>query len=1288
MVNVKAMFRQSDLRGSMVIFIVGVMGIGIAFGADPEEKSSSYAPVIRCFNIAAADLNQLRDAAGIEGLNLQDAAPSDPLGMPALVLWEANHSTEPDEARITELSEYVQRGGRLVLTLDASPGTGPFRLKALSPTTAWRTLLETCHRGGAGPAVDAAEWDAEMFPESVRQSLHLPYYYALRPFDAVERGMQRYERFDRPTIYPGGFVHAGDPTFTRPLLDRDWKVRIRADDVGASGLLITGRFGAGRVAVFASSARAANAAVWGPLLKWLDIDRPAQPIDVTIKSLTVISSAQVDQEHHAMIVAVSNEGGQQSRVEVIARVLTWEHALLGDVVRTVDIGAKSRIYVALPLPTPSGTEYQAIDAQDAFIVRLGIIGNQGSTLVEERDESVDFRPPVRVTVSLDNLRQLPYPFKDVPDENAQQSSMPNRMGEPVTAYAYPSGAEVNVAASISNGMTDLAPLATITDETQPGNPSVVALNDQFQPPNAIPADGILAYGVWTGREGMDNSLLFTFPCPMHINDVIISGNPANLRGDQNPGEVVVEANGEQVTDVKHFDSELAAQSCAAHVPFETVSTSAIRVRFPWIGTLPDGKKRLAPRIGEIEIRGYMGLPGPSARGKLRITLSDAATKSDRVVMTRDVQLPYAREQQISVKIPAEALVTDASRVRFFRVEAQFASGEGGTSSASSTFMTIQPVNPLRPVLDIHQGPQLGFVVTRGFRNAFTIGTGTRETHGAWDTPDDLIWAYERQLKQMGAETRSTARQFFVSECDFKHYCAPWSVFPNGQVFFYIPAPSFVAAERKDPKWNQSDLAQLGFGDRWDTGPAASLLYSWPELIAFDEFLRSQRLPGLSGRTREEVVHEIQEKYGNCFSAWHMARYANIVKTLRDTFRAAGKKLIISGQGIPLVPGRYQQEIADTIQGMSDDTTWGMTDEDVAETTGRQIASLAYNPVWSMCEVLVWGYDSAVLNNSHWHAAVGTTESSRRHYADAGWRGFIDPQGKYRLTNTYGYGMNANVSFCMSLNDWQEAWRMQERLSLITPDAPIGVGMVIGNDSWNDMQHATFSGGGMGGSPADSLIGDAAHAFATLCDQRIPISFGSNVTAMAKWSANTPIVVLNLADLSANEIKILQSLHQRGTRMIGFTGGGAIPPAAAAIFGAMPDGGPDIAKTIGTVLNRPVLVTATTLLLNIPYQTVEGSDLQTIAAAMRDILAADLQLPEGTTGYGFIRGRQRFVVVEDWREEGRDVAIRLRVAPRASTASCVNVNDHVPVTVSRDGNYWVLTFPTRPGDGTLLCVEEK
>ena len=44
-------------------------------------------------------------------------------------------------------------------------------------------------------------------------------------------------------------------------------------------------------------------------------------------------------------------------------------------------------------------------------------------------------------------------------------------------------------------------------------------------------------------------------------------------------------------------------------------------------------------------------------------------------------------------------------------------------------------------------------------------------------------------------------------------------------------------------------------------------------------------------------------------------------------------------------------------------------------------------------------------------------------------------------------------------------------------------------------------------------------------------------------------------------------------------------------------------------------------------------------------------------------------------------------PRAGSAHAVDVNDHRPLAVRRDGADWVIELPLRPGDAALVCVEE-
>jgi hypothetical protein len=82
----------------------------------------------------------------------------------------------------------------------------------------------------------------------------------------------------------------------------------------------------------------------------------------------------------------------------------------------------------------------------------------------------------------------------------------------------------------------------------------------------------------------------------------------------------------------------------------------------------------------------------------------------------------------------------------------------------------------------------------------------------------------------------------------------------------------------------------------------------------------------------------------------------------------------------------------------------------------------------------------------------------------------------------------------------------------------------------------------------------------------------------------------------------------------------------------------------------------------------------------------LEFPAGAAGYGFTSQGLRYVVVEDWREQGRTVSVRVRAAGRSAHA--VDVNDNRPLTLQRAGDWWVIEAPLRPGDASLICIQER
>jgi len=1252
--------------------------------------AAEYDHSVQCVNID--DLAKVTDLAAA-GLNLgmKVGAAVDPQAAEhaSVILWEAQATHDIDAAEAARLQEYVRTGGNLIISLDKDPGDGVFRIMQILPTSAWRTL-HWAHQGPAlTPSATGVDFDPEMFVQPPATGLRVPYFFPLRFFDTAERGQHRYERFGRDLVGVGGHFEPWQPTFTRPLLNRNWRVRVRADDLAGPALLLTGQYGAGKTAIFSSSAVYAGPALWQPLLQWLTRAQPAAPVEKSAAA-NVTATTSVDAAHRRLIVQLTNHEPQAVKAELVARILTWENALIGDVLRDVEIPAGGTANVEVPLPAADAAQYQALAFCDSFIVRVGALGEDRTQLLFDQRVNADLRPATQVAVSLDPIRKLEYPFH-APGYTTLYSNA-NRMGAPVMAYAYAPGAAVSGVVQVTNGLGNIAPLAAVKDETQPDNVSVPALTDGLIYGDKGPRGLVTAYLCWTGVADRENSLLFTFANEVTVSQIVLNGFSDSTRNCDlhNPGAVIVQTDTGDAASLNGLDQLYQDQLGLVHVPFTATKTKTVRVRFPWVQKLATGKARQAPMVGEIEIMGYAGDPAPAASGTLTVSLVDAMQPTAAVLSTQQIELPAGQASQIPFSFTAEPSKPNPAEARFYRVEAKFAPAGGATASTDAQpLVVIAPAHPLAPLDDLRPAKtfQLGFIVTRGFRNVSPLDTGTQDVVGNWGSPDDLVYAYEHQLKQITADAASSAGQLFATEANFKHYASPWTLYPNGEVMFDLAAPNFVQLVKKDYRAKNGTHVALGFSDRWDTGPAGSQLYNWQELTAFDAYLAANNLARLTGKTRQQLCHEVQTKYANRWSAWHMDRYAQVVAMLREAFAKDGRQLNISGQGLPLVPLKYLADLAQTIAGMSDDTTWGMWHEDIPVTTGREMAVLAFNPEWRFSQVLVPGYDSGALNGNFWAAAY-TTEATRRHYFDPGWRGRMGSDGIYHSMHTYGYNQNGSVGWTMTLNDWQQIWRLQEQLSLFSPEAPIGAGVVVSNASWDDPDHATYSGGGMGGSDADDRIAQVAKGIGALSQAGIPIAFSSNVTALGKWTGNAPLILLDMSQLSASEITILGQLKQRGVHLAAFGGSGTILPAAADLFGIKSDGSPASGQAVATFNGQPVVTTATTLFLPGPSDNLDTAPLRALLKTFNDTLGLELELPDGMTGYGFTMGSQKYLVMEDWREQGRSATVRLKAGDAAKQLTAVNVDDHLPVPVKRDGQDWLIQFTTRPGDGTLLCLQEQ
>ncbi|MFC6644174.1 hypothetical protein ACFQBQ_00915 [Granulicella cerasi] len=1211
-------------------------------------------------NFREKDAPHLAKAAQQLGMQFAEAQKvADAIAAPPgdVVFWEAGG--EFSDAQITQLQESVRLGANFILSLSRNSLKLPARLSAMLPTIGWGAQIGYIKSQNDRP-IEAGSWDKSVFAQDEPQGLHLPYFFPIRPVSAVERGEGRYERFDRRIPKMDRTVKPHNDAWTRPLLNHDWQVRVSASDRAAQPLIVTGRYGAGRVVVLASSVIGFDAAphaeaIWSALLRWVS-EKRALPSAATAAETAAIKLSVASNGPH-VTVQLENAGSSPAEVRVFARVLTWEGAMIGDVVPAkpaVTVPAGGKATVDLQLPRASSMGYQALDARESLQVRVAALSADESVVMAERRLSVDLEPALRVRLHTDSVGSIPTPFHKPDSKNF--GAFRNRMGAAVGNYAYPPGATVNASVTVVNGLRNLAPFAAVVDLVDKTNQSVMALNDEATNYRKGPVDAINAWASWQGKGNSDNVLLFMFAKPVTVASFTIVGcDGSSVDGQEhNPLLAIVQFDDKEVLRAPLEDAFIAGHG-QAYVPLkQPASVTKLTIRFPWVAAQP-GKRRQAPWLGDIRISGWVGEAPPSAKETVEVTLENAMTGEKKSLLKQEVALDGGTRQSLKL----QCKLPDDAELGFYRLTAT-----AGRSHSSMPLLVTRGDKALKPITDIipDDSAALGFIVTRGFRNVFNTGTGTAEIISGWGQPDDLVWAYSRQLKQIRQQARTASSRLYLSEDDMRHYSSPWKSFAGGQFFFDVATPLLVERMKAHPNWSKSPMVHLDFSDRWDTGPDTTALHGWQDYVEFDRHLRRSGKPGLKGKTRSQVGAEIHAEHEAEWQSWHLERYCTAVKGMRDAFAAEKKDLTIIAQGLPIVAGAdAAAALAPTIRGMSDDSTWGMISDSSALTTGRQLGEIAFNPAWKVSTQGMWGYPSSVLNNEHWHSPVSTTEPSRRVMYDRAWRGMVWDDGSFRSVYTYGYNSNVGIAYTMNDNDWQQWWLMLERHSLLSPEAPLGAGLVVSSSFYADPAHVKFSCGDA--LEANELIPVYARAFEYLSNAGVPLAFGANLRTLDKWKGDAPLVLLNPAMFNEAEVANVAALQKRGVKIIAFGGG---------------EGGAGIEamKKLGVPL------------LAADPMSFNALDAMRLEPEITKALALPLQFPAGASGYGFRSGATSLVVVEDWWEKGRALQVRVRVQnPAAKSAQACGVNDHVAFDVKREGDFWVVNMPVRPADAEIIALRE-
>ncbi|MDE1178844.1 MAG: hypothetical protein PW789_19895 [Edaphobacter sp.] len=1165
------------------------------------------------------------------------------------------------------LLENLRKGQRLLFTFGAYPGQSVFWLSRALPSTGWTSQQRSPVYGPKGP-VPLVAADPDFFHGADLEGFAAPLGVDIRPVSAVERGQARYERYQIQHPFVGFDIPPHSDLWSRPLLNRDWTVRICYDDIARLPLLVTGRYGAGRVAMLSTSSSALGESpaakdFWRAVVRWLSEPEPASPPVAGVKPTLAMSFPSSG----SVRLTIGNPSKTTLPVQLVMRALDRNGAMLGDaageLLKPLSLPPGRSTVLNLPLPAPALPGLETYASETSFQVRAGLLSGDGSSLLAEQ-RAASPPPPLSIEVAMENVYSRPVPYPGPGTDSL--FGFQGRMGLPVATYAYPPGSSVQGTVTIALQTSNLAPTATIEDLTQPGNASVIALNDRGAGLRRTPGDHIQGYGTWVGKRDVENVLRLTLPEPAHISAVtlVASGGGAVLDVQHNPGRVAIELDGRPAAMMDDLDAALNQGNGQVRIQLpQGASGSTLTVRLPWVPKWIN-QNRAEPCLAEIAIEGRRASEPAlaSQSGKLTVVLVDVLRGERTPVLAKSITLGAGQvfSEHVTATLP------HSTSPGIFRLEAVFhPDNESGPATAAAPLLAIASRKTLTPMSTIasYAAFGTGLLVSRGFTLFFPLATGTSEPGGGWGHSDDLIWAYSRQFKAIPPKAKTAANRLYATETDMRHYTNPWHEFGNGEPFFQTAIPSLIQQLKTQPRWAAAPTVVLTFADGWGIGPELSNCNSWQEYVAFDSYLRSKTGKGINGRTHPEVETAIHAEHENQWQAWQLERYVDAVRSIRAAFKAEGKDVVIYGQGCPVIAGEAGRELAKTIRGMNDDTTWSMQDNSPSLTTGRTLACLAFNPVWQLNALMPWGFVSPLFNNWQWHNPIGTTEPSRRLHCNNLWRAVVWADGSYGGAHTYGFGNNVGTPFNMTTEEYQQWWNLQQRGNLLQPESPLGAGLVISSQKNADPASTRWNGIDPTALPEVRMLMDA---FRSLVEAGVSLPFTTNASTLSSWkpTPGASLIVLNLQDFSAAEIDALSHLQQRGVRIAAFASRSSLSSDAASLF-----------KRPGSLL----LEAAPTGLTH--PQALE------LASRLIPALELPLTFSTGFAGYGFRCQDLSMIVLEDWLEQARAATVRLRKSAGAQHASASNLNDHSTLTLTSDGEFWKITVPMRSGDAALLAVRE-
>lgn len=1051
----------------------------------------------------------------------------------------------------------------------------------------------------------------------------------------------------------------------KPLLNTDWKVLLTTDNGGRLPLLIEGRVFAGRVFVFGGSLADPDLVKWQGYPDFIKaLLAQAQPIAVPTVAGNVADlklSIPLQQKGGDVQIHVTNPTAQPISGVLAVKIRNLMSVLRNSATKEITVPGNQSLVVTFPASEPelrTDVAPRSSDEAAPFLrVHAGLSSPSRDQIVVEATALVDTASAVSVKIRSEDVRK--FPEQDF--WPAGGYSFLDGSGLPLGRYVWFTGDTPKLTVHVRNALHNIAPLASAVDEQWPENPTIQGLNDGSVSYGDI-RDHLPLFAYWAGRSAATQKLTLTWPDPVYI-----AGSRLMVQSDYrfwnraNPRQIhLTTRHGDEVTP--GFEAENATYdfwsredllqpriATQSELLLSGLNAGASLEPKPFRShkTLKDTATNSA--IGEWEILGWPSaeLP-PAVRGKLIVILHDLTGDTRTVLLEQDIALDPLTGTDVAVSIPPRQSFGQVNVIAQFLPE----SGEPLVSSQPLLFVP-KDGDHLLSRQELGEA-EIGLLCSPGFVAMDGFGTGAKSDTQGWGGPDDKVWAWQYGLMEISGQSKESAQRFFLSPVGLSHYTNPWREFPSGR-YVWDWATDQLLEMFETGRWKGKKSLHIVLSDRWNGIPINNN-FDWPDFVSFDEHLRSQGKPGLQGRTRKDIIAEIQTQYADEYQRYHLERYAEAMLATQRRFEEKGLKFTAETHGsFPLVGGELGEKLGRTHKAVGTDLFWELRDEDLYKAIGYRFGVVAANPDFESGSYNQWGWVSATQANRTWFTPSGEVEPSRRQWYATYWAGRLTSDGTFKPYSVYGFSSQGGFGVKNMPEDWEQFNRVQSTMIRVRPERATGFGLV---SSWQLQEsRMTPKAGklgfglytGEGEEQVDALTGELYHR---LVKNGVPISFVASTHTLKKWEESQPLVVVDGFQTSSWEIAELDRLNRGGSPIIAI-GGGDVPgtPEAARLFGVQREGSQWSAsagtETVANSRGQPFAFIhrgegrAPTLFCPIPIKDLTSADSQLLSALSLKLAGNPLQLPPGITATTFLNGQSLFLALGAQGDDAREIEISVK-----------------------------------------------